>query len=677
MSRLFSIRRDLMTILGLVMLGVAMLLVGSLTSTAVREAQLMSDGRAEAKRWATNMASAIQSEANDIRNSFIARKFFLDHRFSASRVFAFDIFDKNGNLFHSAGPSNWRPRNSATQLLQSPVTRYNSGRKQFTSQVHLDEKAASAKNYASVVIPYYSAKDYLGSIVAFVDQNEQAYYLATSFRITAALTSLMLLIAFSISLLFVIFRTRDRAKAEQRVHYLSRHDELTGLPNRRSFDDMLSRELETCKKTGSHLAVIVIDIDRFKEINDALGHSAGDSVLRYVTEILKSNIRDGDAAARIGSDQFALILTSIARAEQAAVFTATLTEALSAPLWVNGEQITCTVSIGGSVAPDDTGDPAILMRHANLALGQAKADGGNACEFFEDGMAAAFIKRRDMETDLRRAIETDQFELHYQPQVILNTQTICGFEALIRWNRPNDGTISPAFFIPLAEETELIVPIGEWVLRRACMDAAAWDKPLKVAVNLSAIQFKRIDMVKLVRSVLKETGLDPARLELEITESLLINTTGKVVADLNGLRALGVSIAMDDFGTGYSSLSYISSFPFNRIKIDKSFVRMMTRDKAILGVVKCIIAMGRSLGVSITAEGVETSEQNQIVKSLGCHQVQGFLYGGPVSASECAKRISGPLKIRPTKQTGAKQTSANQASAKQASAKQATHAACA
>lgn len=377
--------------------------------------------------------------------------------------------------------------------------------------------------------------------------------------------------------------------------------------------------------------MVIIDIDRFKEINDALGHNAGDSVLRYVTAVLNSNIRENDFAARIGSDQFALTLSSFQRREQAAVFVATLSDALSAPLWINGEQITCALSLGGAVAPVDADDAPTLIRHANLALGRAKADGGNTFKFFERGMDTAFIHRRERENDLRRALDADQFELAYQPQVDYATEEICGFEALLRWNHPKDGSISPASFIPMAEETELIVPIGEWVLRRACRDAAAWSKPLKVAVNLSAIQFKRIDIVELVKDVLDESGLDPSRLELEITESLLISTTGKVVEDLNGLRDLGVSIAMDDFGTGYSSLSYISSFPFNKIKIDKSFVRSMTRDNAILGIVKCIIAMGRSLGVTIVAEGVETEEQNRILKGLGCQQVQGFLYSRPIA----------------------------------------------
>lgn len=651
MSKIISIKRDLMTILGLIMLGICVLGLGALSAASVKETQLIHDGEAVAKRWARNLTIALDENPDDARGTFFNHGFFLEQNISASRVFAFDVFDKNGNLFHSSGPSDWHPLEIISSLLKSPVTRHRRSQKQQTAQLHADEPNTPATNYASVAIPFYSADGYIGSIIAFVDQAEQARYLTKSFKLIAGVTGLLLLIGVGIPSLLVLSRTKEHVKAEERIHYLSGHDEMTGLANRKSFNKHLSNALTERNKDSDHLVVVIIDIDRFKEINDALGHSAGDSVLRYMTELLKSNIHDGDYAARIGSDQFALTLSGIKCQEQVAKFVATLGEALSAPFWINGEQVSTTVSIGCAVAPKYAGEATILMRHANLALGRAKADGGNTFIFFEQGMDTAFIRRRDCEADLRRAIDSDQFELNYQPQVDLKTQTICGYEALIRWNHPRDGRVSPGSFIPLAEETELIIPIGEWVLRRSCRDAAAWPKPLMVSVNLSPVQFKRGNIVELVKGVLEETGLDPKRLEVEITESLLISSTGKVAKDLDGLRDLGVSIAMDDFGTGYSSLSYISCFPFNKIKIDRSFVQSMTEDTAILGIVKCIIAMGHSLGVIITAEGVETPEQNRILKGLGCEQVQGYLYGRPISADKCTKRIGNSLKITPQKQT--------------------------
>ncbi|MDA7946868.1 MAG: EAL domain-containing protein [Hyphomicrobiaceae bacterium] len=640
MSKIFSFKRDFLAFLGFVMLGIGMLCVGVLTSTSVKDAQLIRDGKSEAMRWADELLRIVDAAPVDAHRAFLDDKFFVRRATMFSRVFAFDVYDKEKRLFYSTGPSDWNLTEMSLDLLNSPVTHYHLSLGETTTKLHTEPDTAHPSHYASVVIPVKSVNGYLGSIVAFVEQSEQAESLATSFKIIAGMTGAMLLLAFGIFSYIVLNKTRDRAKAEERVRFLSGHDELTGLPNRRSFNEHLVTALEHSAENEHYLATVVIDVDRFKEINDAMGHSAGDSVLRYITELLKSNIRDGDFAARIGSDQFALALSSLKRPEQAAVYVATLSEALSAPVWINGEQIVCAVSIGAAIAPGDANDATVLMRHANLALGRAKADGGNTFKFFEQGMDTAFIRRRDCESDLRRAIDSDQFELHYQPQIDLRSETISGYEALIRWIHPRDGVVSPGFFIPLAEETELIIPIGKWVLHQACRDAAAWPKPLKVSVNLSAVQFKPGDFVDLVKNALDESGLDPNRLELEITESLLISSTGQVVEDLEGLRDLGVSIAMDDFGTGYSSLSYISSFPFNKIKIDKSFVRSMGRDNAIMGIVKCIIAMGRSLGVTITAEGVETEEQRQVLKSLGCTQAQGFLYGRPTSGAKCVEQMT-------------------------------------
>jgi len=647
MSFVYLRRRDWAAFTVILVVTIAMFSVGTLTIKSVKEAQLRDDAQISALRWAKTFdhhSQDIRALFHDRQTVVLAQSIVSDSQ-QVSRIISYELYTAKDRWFYSAGAADWQPNENRVTLLESPLTREHIAARFPTTRLHNQDKANGPRRYASVVIPFYFTNEYLGSVMAYIDQTELNASLTRSFGVIATVTIVIFLILTIVSFYVTLSKSWERWQAEERVSYLSRHDELTGLSNLGSFNEHLGNSLEASKGAGDHLAAIVIDIDRFKEINDALGHAAGDSVLRHIAERLKSNIRDGDFAARIGSDQFALTLSSIKRPQQAAMFVSTLSEALSTPLWISGEKISCSVSIGCALAPIDANEAAILMRHANLALARAKAESGNSYKFYEQGMDAAFIKRRDLEADLRRAIDSEQFDLHYQPLIDLGTQTISGYEALIRWNHPRDGLISPAYFIPLAEDTELIVPIGEWVLHRACMDAATWPKPLKVSVNLSAVQFKRINIVELVKDVLEETSLDPTRLELEITESLLISTTGKVADDLNGLRDLGVSIAMDDFGTGYSSLSYISSFPFNKIKIDKSFIHAMIKDSAILGIVKCIIAMGRSLGVTITAEGVETPEQSRILKGLGCHQVQGFLYSRPVSVDECVAQISDPLKI--------------------------------
>lgn len=647
MSFVYLRRRDWAAFAVILAVAIAMYSVGSLTLKSVKETQLRDDAQISAMRWAKTFdhhSQNVRALFKDRQTLDLAQSIVSDSQ-QVGRIISYELYDAKDRRFYSAGAADWQPNENRATLLDSPLTREHIAARIPTTRLHTQDTANGPRRYASVVIPFYLANDYLGSVMAYIDQTELNASFTRSFGVIATVTIVIFIILTIVSFYVTLLKSRERWQAEERVSYLSRHDKLTGLANLESFNEHLGSALEARKETGDHLAAIVIDIDRFKEINDALGHAAGDSVLRLITERLKSNIRDGDFVARIGSDQFALTLSSIKRPQQAATFVATLSEALSTPLWINGEKISCSISIGCALASTDAKETAILMRHANLALARAKAENGNSYTFFEEDMDAAFTKRRDMEADLRRAIESDQFELHYQPLINLGKKTISGYEALIRWNHPRDGLISPAYFIPLAEDTELIVPIGEWVLRRACMDAAAWPKPLKVSVNLSAVQFKRVDIVELVKNVLEETSLNPSRLEIEITESLLISTTGKVADDLNGLRDLGVSIAMDDFGTGYSSLSYISSFPFNKIKIDKSFIGAMINDSAILGIVKCIIAMGRSLGVTITAEGVETLEQSRILKRLGCHQVQGFLYSRPVSARECVAQIRDPRSI--------------------------------
>ena len=654
----FTVRkRDILPVAALLMLSTIMFGIGILTSQTVKEMQLMRDAEMTALRWANVFEARHEDTSKMFRERRASRQAntIVWNTQEVGRIIAYELYDHAGSLFFSSGASDWSPDEKPGVMLRSPVTLNHNRAAIPTTRLHRPDTEQKISHYASVSIPFHLANDYIGSLVAFVDQTEQADSLTYSFRIIAVATALLLLLSVGAAAHVVMSKSRERRSALERARYLSDHDELTGLPNRQSFNNKLEALLA---KESPHdiinVSVIFVDIDRFKEINDALGHSVGDGVLRCVAERVQSKLSGDDFAARLGSNEFAIALASVKGTKKVAAFASALRDALTASMMVNDEEISCTFSMGVSCAPADGEDCASITRHANLALNDAKKAGPGTLKFFEHRMNVAFRHRREREKDMRNAVERGEFELNFQPQICLETNRICGQEALLRWEHPVHGKISPAYFIPLAEETELIVPISEWVLRRACSEAVAWAEPLNIAVNLSPVQFKHGGVAELVSEVLAETGLEPERLELEITESMLMGDTEAVVAELNKLRALGVAIAMDDFGTGYSSLSYISSFPFNKIKIDKAFIHAMTRDDALNAIVKCVVAMGHSLGVTITAEGVETEEQSAMLRAYGCHQMQGFLYGYPISAEDCARQIAKSTIAAPVKASGQK-----------------------
>lgn len=648
MSLAFIRKRDILAVAGLVMLAITMLGIGVLTSKTVKEVHLMRDAEMTAMRW----AKLFEDRRDDVWNLFREHRTY-DHVNSliwnsheVGRIIAYNLYDSRGKRFYSTGRADWMPGEIDGAMLGSPVTQKHIAAGIPTTRLHGPSIAQGGMHYASVVIPFRIANEHIGSVVAFVDQTQQANSLTHSFGVIATATVILLLTALGAAAYVIISKSRERWHAEARVQYLSDHDELTGLPNRQNFNTQIEQRL-LARAGKEPVALLYIDIDRFKEINDALGHKAGDSVLRCVAERLKANIGDGDFAGRLGSNEFALALSTVATPRKVASFVSKLRGTLGAPFWANGEEVACTFSMGAALAPGDGEDQATLARHANLALNRAKGEGAGGFKYFERSMDIAFQRRREREQDLRNALERKELEVQFQSQFCAQSGKMRGQEALLRWNHPQHGTISPAYFVPLAEETELIVPIGEWVLRRACEEAVAWEAPVNVAVNLSPVQFKNGDIAKVVARILEETGLEPERLELEITENMLIRDTDPVVTQLNELHEMGIAIAMDDFGTGYSSLSYISSFPFNKIKIDKAFIHAMTSDDALNAIVKCIIAMGQSLGVTITAEGVETEEQAKLLRGYGCHEIQGYLYGRPVNAEECARLIADEITATP------------------------------
>ena len=425
---------------------------------------------------------------------------------------------------------------------------------------------------------------------------------------------------------------RLREESDTQARYLAYHDPLTGLLNRARFNEQLKFALQ---HAGNGLtAALVIDLDRFKDVNDSLGHAAGDALLRTVAQRLQSAVRSGDIAGRLGGDEFAVALTELEQPEFATKLAQRILQTLGDPYDLDGHEMRSSVSIGIAIGPQDakTGDE--LLRCADAALYQAKRDGRATFRFFEPGMNDCLRSRRLLEQDLRRAIAEDGFDLHYQPLFDLREQQIVGYEALLRWDHPQRGNIPPGEFIPLAEETGLIVPISDWVLRTACREAAGWVEPHMVAVNLSAVQFSQTNVVAAVKAALDEADLSPHRLELEITESLLMSNTESVLADLHRLRHLGVSIAMDDFGTGYSSLAYLWRFPFDKLKIDRSFITDLETDPKVSEIVRTIISLGQTLNLAVTAEGIETSEQASALTKQGCDLGQGFYLGRPTPAAD-------------------------------------------
>jgi diguanylate cyclase (GGDEF)-like protein/PAS domain S-box-containing protein len=435
-------------------------------------------------------------------------------------------------------------------------------------------------------------------------------------------------------------------EAQAQIAHMARHDALTNLPNRTLFREQLEQALHRTTR-DEQVAVLCIDLDHFKEVNDSLGHPVGDELLKAVAHRLTECVREGDTVCRLGGDEFVIVqVGGESQSPNAVALANRLIEVVGAPYDIQGHQLVIKTSIGISVAPNDGSDPDQLLKNADMALYLAKADGRGAYRFFETGMDARAQARRLLMIDLRAALLRDEFEVYYQPIYDLETNRIICFEALVRWNHPLRGMIAPADFIPLAESAGLIIPIGDWVLRKACLAAASWSQNVSVAVNLSPAQFKNHDLVASVITALSEAGLAPRLLELEITESVLLRDSETTLAALHKLRRLGVRISMDDFGTGYSSLSYLLSFPFDKIKIDRLFVRKLASKGDSIAIVRAVTGLGKSLGILILAEGVETQEQLALLREEGCKEVQGFLFSQPRPAEEVERMLSrGPLRI--------------------------------
>jgi diguanylate cyclase (GGDEF)-like protein len=451
----------------------------------------------------------------------------------------------------------------------------------------------------------------------------------------------------------VVVRLRDgseQADTQERLRQMANYDSLTGLPNRALFRDRLGQAMARASRSGKAMALMFLDLDRFKVVNDDLGHEVGDRLLQHVTRALTQCLRGTDALgrdsemphtlSRLGGDEFTVIVENVGSAEDAAAVARRMLEALNEPFRVDEEEIVISASIGISMYPTDDVDLDTLIRHTDMAMYRSKSLGRGTYSFFSDDLTAAVTARVSLEGSLRRAIERQEFELHYQPKADLRTGHVTGVEALLRWHRPGHGVMPPDRFVSVLEDTGLILPVGAWVIRAACEQIAAWDRigipPIRLAVNLSARQFRHLYLASLIEDSLRQNEIDPRRLEIELTESLLMEDNESTRVMLDSLRRMGVRLAIDDFGTGHSSLSYIRRFSIDTLKIDRSFVQSLPDNDEDAAICSAVIALGRSMSMCVVAEGVETPEQAQMLRDLGCDEMQGYWLGRPMAGSDFA-----------------------------------------
>lgn len=544
------------------------------------------------------------------------------------RVFRFKLFDKNGALLLVSD-----------QMEQSGIDARSALGRGRTQQEAMDvilsreshvvlkdgrEKPGRPDSYSEAYVPVVEGPDIVGVIEVYVDQTDLA---ASNQQLLSKATVAVFIVLSLLGLLGALQR-----RTERKVLYLAKHDMLSGALNRASFQDELRSAATVQKHTQEVFAVLCVDLDRFKEVNDSLGHAAGDEVLRVMTSRVRSMLRQSDYVARLGGDEFAILQSGIHDSADVRDLAERIVDQLAVPYEINGRSVRCGGSVGAAIYGIDSTDLDELLHKADLALYRAKANGRGCFSFYDEALDFQLQERQALACDLRAAIEHEQLTIHFQALFEADGLRVSGCEALLRWQHPLRGHIGPDTFIPIAEDSGMIVPLGEWVLREACREAASWEDDRKVAVNLSPIQFKQGDLVETVRNALAESKIPPHRLELEVTESLLMGETEQVMQVLKNLSELGVHIVMDDFGTGYSSLAYLWKFPFDKIKIDKSFTHALEGDQKADLIVSSIISLAHSLHIKVNAEGVETESQMAILKKHGCDELQGFLLARPTSA---------------------------------------------
>jgi diguanylate cyclase (GGDEF)-like protein len=600
---------------------------------------LYENATSTARSWAQYLASNatdLEQIAGGERPSIGSMAFF-QHSQKSDQVFRYEIYDRHGFSLLVSDHNN-------VALADISEFSPDAARAAKTGQAVVGTREGVGPDqpsfFAQAFVPVLANDRVIAVVAAYVDQTEQRNSFNATFLRAAAALCLLTGLSFGVPTIAWYRRTKEKQIADRRVRFLAHHDALTGLANRAQLLEQLEKALAILPVRRGGLALHFIDLDRFKEINDALGHDAGDFLLKTVAERLRAVTRNDDIAARLGGDEFVVVQTGISDKREAEDFAARLVSAVTAPMMLRDHEIVATASVGVALAPADGTDPERLLKSADLALYKSKADGRNCIQFFMPEMDAALQMRLSMERAIRDAVLHERFILHYQPVFEISGHRLIGFEALVRLPAADGSLIPPNEFIPLAEDMRAIDKIGAWVLREACRAAATWPEPLTVAVNLSPAQFESGRVSAIVAAALEESGLAAHRLELEITETLLLGNSEAILMELQSLKAMGVAIVMDDFGTGYSSLSYLWRFPFDKIKIDRSFMQgfeVCGRDAET--VVKTIIALGRELHMRVTVEGVETAQQAAFLDGANADQVQGYYFGRPTPGPEISVEL--------------------------------------
>ena len=626
---------------GVAMLVTALCLLigGILVGTKVTTDYLLyQDATSMARNWARLLAATVtdleQIAAGEEPTK--ASMTLFEWAQKAGQVFRYEIYNREGysQLVSDHGVtqvnlSTFSPEAVRALATNGPIV-----------DVRAGILAGKPKFYGLAYVPVIVDNRAVAIVAAYVDETEKHDLFYRTSLIAALSLCALAALSFGLPALAWYRRTKEKQQADRRIRFLAHHDALTGLANRAQLLERLKATLAVLPLRHNGIAVHFLDLDRFKQVNDSVGHDAGDSLLKTVAERLRAVIRIEDVVARLGGDEFVVVQTGIAGKVQAEDFARRIISAVTAPMKLKDRPFTASVSVGVAMAPADGTDPERLLKSADLALYKAKADGRNCFRFFLAEMDAELDARFKLEAIIRDAVLHDRFELHYQPLFEMSERRLIGYEALIRLPAEDGTLIPPLVFIPVAEDLQLIDKIGAWVLRQACRTAATWTEHLTVAVNLSPAQFLAGRVSDIVAAALKEAGLAAHRLELEITETLLLGNSEAIMAELRALKAMGVAIVMDDFGTGYSSLSYLWRFPFDKIKIDRSFMQGFDGSgRDVKTVVKTIIALGRELNMRVTVEGVETATQAAFLDKADGDQAQGFFFGRPIPASEVSANI--------------------------------------
>jgi diguanylate cyclase (GGDEF)-like protein len=615
------------------------------------------DAEAAASGWSKYLAANL-TDLGDIaagQPPSAASVFFIERAREVGQVFRFKLFDPAGQLRLVSDELGKRWDNEPKLAVHNPSAAAVVVTGQPYTGVKRGKPPGRPPLYAETYLPVVIDGTTVAIAEVYLDQTEKQALFHKEFALTAIALAVLAALSFGVPGCALYWRSKQKERADERIRYMAHHDALTGLLNRATFVERLEELLIGAETTGERIALHYMDLDHFKDVNDTLGHDVGDEIMRMAAQRLNAQAGEDDLVARLGGDEFVVAQRQVDGPQAAQSMGAQLLAALSEPVLVNGRDLAPAASNGIALAPGDGARCHALLKNANLALYAAKAAGRNTFRTFDPGMDAELKTRLRIEALIREAAASQGFDLFFQPIVHSRDARLTGFEALLRLPDGAGGFISPADFVPLTEEMRLISSIGAWVIAHACEVAATWPEHLSVSVNLSPLQFVEGDLCGIIEAALTGSALDPRRLELEITEGLLLHNTEAVLEQLRALKALGVSIAMDDFGTGYSSLSYLWRFPFDKIKIDRSFMQAFeAKDVNVANILRTIVSLGHSLRMRVTAEGVETAKQAEYLRSLSCDYIQGFHYGRPVPMTDVAGVILNGLNAAPpnTAKTG-------------------------